>query len=105
MFFFFETGVKAGGDRQDLHEAIRIHSMAAGAVVKSEGAPNDLLDRIKNDTKFEAIHSRLDQMLDPTLFVGRSPEQVDEFIAEEIDPVLQSNLELLNVVSIDRVDV
>lgn len=79
--------------------------MAAGAVVKSEGAPNDLLDRIKNDTKFEAIHSRLDQMLDPTLFVGRSPEQVDEFIAEEIDPVLQSNLELLNVVSIDRVDV
>jgi adenylosuccinate lyase len=97
--------VKAGGDRQELHEAIRVHSMEAGAVVKGEGKPNDLLSRIKNDTKFAAVHSKLDQMIDPSLFIGRSREQVDEFIAEDIDPILQENADLLEVVSVDQINV
>lgn len=97
--------VKAGGDRQELHEAIRVHSMEAGAVVKGEGKPNDLLHRIKNDPKFAAIHSKLDQMIDPIHFVGRSREQVNEFISEVIDPILQANANLLDVVSVDQVNV
>ena len=56
-------GVKAGGDRQELHEAIRVHSMAAGAVVKGEGKPNDLLERIANDPMFSAIHDKIDTHL------------------------------------------
>ena len=99
------TGVKAGGDRQDLHEEIRVHSMAAGAVVKGEGKPNDLLDRIKKDDKFKAVHDKLDAMIDPTKFVGRAPEQVDEFLAEEITAILEANKDLLAVQSVDGVNV
>lgn len=80
--------VKAGGDRQDLHEAIRLHSMAAGARVKQEGAANDLLDRIRNDDLFKAVHGKLDELLDPSLFIGRAPEQVTEFCEEMVDPIL-----------------
>lgn len=79
---------KAGGDRQELHEAIREHSMAAGRRVKEEGAKNDLLDRITEDPLFKAVHGTLDQLMDPILFVGRAPEQTKEFIEEHIDPVL-----------------
>ena len=103
--FLIMTGVKAGGDRQDLHEEIRVHSMAAGAVVKGEGKPNDLLDRIKKDDKFKAVHDKLDAMIDPTKFVGRAPEQVDEFLAEEITPILEANKDLLAVQSVDGVNV
>jgi adenylosuccinate lyase len=99
------VGVKAGGDRQALHEAIRVHSMAAGHVVKSEGKPNDLMDRIKGDTAFASIHDKLDSMINPIHFVGRAPEQVDEFISEEIDPILVANADVLNVVSADEVNV
>jgi adenylosuccinate lyase len=98
-------GVKAGGDRQELHEAIRVHSMDAGAVVKGEGKPNDLMERIAKDPLFEAVHSKLESMIDPILFVGRAPEQVDEFIAEEIDPILEENKDLLVVESVDGVNV
>lgn len=70
--------VKAGGDRQELHEAIRVHSMEAGAVVKSEGKANDLIDRIANDPLFVHIHSKLSSMIDPSLFVGRAPQQVTD---------------------------
>ena len=80
--------VKAGGDRQELHEAIRDHSMAAGAVVKGEGKPNDLLTRIANDAKFAAVHDNLDSLVDPSLFIGRCPEQVDDFMASMVQPVL-----------------
>lgn len=82
-----------------------MHSMDAGAVVKGQGKPNDLLERIKKDPIFEAVHSKLDQMIDPSLFVGRAPEQVDEFIAEEVDPVLKANADLLNIVNVDDVNV
>ena len=97
--------VKQGGDRQELHEAIRVHSMAAGVVVKNEGKPNDLLKRIGKDPLFAAIHDDLERLVDPKLFVGRAPEQVDEFIDEEIDPILEANKHLLDVDSIDSVDV
>jgi adenylosuccinate lyase len=97
--------VKAGGDRQELHEAIRVHSMAAGAVVKGEGKPNDLLERIAKDALFKAVHSKLDTMIDPMLFVGRAPEQVDEFLQDEINPILESNKDLLALQSVDSVNV
>lgn len=97
--------MKAGGDRQELHEAIRVHSMDAGAVVKGEGKPNDLLERIANDPMFSAVHDKLDTLVDPKLFVGRAPEQVDEFINEEITPILNANNDLLMEKSIDSVNV
>uniref|UniRef100_A0A7S2EK02 Adenylosuccinate lyase n=1 Tax=Trieres chinensis TaxID=1514140 RepID=A0A7S2EK02_TRICV len=97
--------VKAGGDRQELHEAIRVHSMNAGAVVKGEGKPNDLMERIAADPLFASVHDKLDAMIDPILFVGRAPEQVDEFLEEEVDPILKENEELLGVDSVDAVNV
>jgi len=99
------TGVKAGGDRQELHEVIRVYSMEAGAVVKGQGKPNDLLDRIRGDAKFAVIHDRLDAMIDPSKFVGRAPEQVDEFLADEVDPVLEAHKELLTVENVDGINV
>lgn len=79
--------------------------MDAGAVVKGEGKPNDLMERIAKDPLFEAVHSKLESMIDPILFVGRAREQVDEFIAEEIDPILDENKDLLVVESLDSVNV
>jgi adenylosuccinate lyase len=80
------AAVAAGGDRQDLHERIRRHSQAAAAMVKQEGVPNDLLDRLSADPAFAKVN--LDAALDPQKFIGRAPEQVDEFLAEVIDPIL-----------------
>lgn len=97
--------VKAGGDRQELHEVIRVHSMDAGAVVKGEGKPNDLMQRIKNDPLFAPVHSKLDEMIDPRKFCGRAPEQVDEFMAEEVNPVLEQHKDLLKIASVDGVNV
>ena len=102
---FWWTGVKAGGDRQELHEAIRVHSMAAGAVVKGEGKPNDLMERVAKDDIFKAVHDKLDTMIDPILFVGRAPQQVDEFLEDEIKPVLEEHKSLLAVESVDGVNV
>lgn len=80
------AAVAAGGDRQDLHERIRRHSQAAAAMVKQEGAPNDLLDRLAADPAFAKVD--LDAALDPQKFIGRALEQVDEFLAEVIEPIL-----------------
>lgn len=97
--------VKAGGDRQELHEAIRTHSMEAGRVVKEFGMPNDLLERIAKDSNFSAVHEKLDQLLDPMLFVGRAPEQVVEFLAECVDPILLKFSSVLETVALDSVNV
>ena len=78
--------VAQGGDRQTLHEAIRQHSHAAGAVVKQEGKPNDLLDRLAADSAFAKVD--IQAVTDPSLFVGRAPEQVDEFLAGTVQPIL-----------------
>jgi len=79
------AGVAAGGDRQELHERIRQHSLAAAAVVKNEGGKNDLIDRIAADRAFANVD--LTRLLDPFQFIGRAPQQVDEFIAKEIVPI------------------
>ncbi len=85
------AAVAAGGDRQDLHERIRQHSQDAAAEVKLQGQPNDLLDRLAGDEAFAGID--LSALLDPLQFVGRSPEQVDDFVAEVIQPIRDNYLE------------
>ncbi|KAJ1436419.1 adenylosuccinate lyase [Ochromonadaceae sp. CCMP2298] len=93
--------VKAGGDRQVLHEAIREHSMAAGMRVKEEGAANDLLERVAADPLFTAVHDTLDQLLDPAKFVGRAPEQVADFMEECVDPILAAYADKLGKAVVD----
>ncbi len=80
--------VEAGGDRQAVHEKIRVLSHQAAAVVKEEGKDNDLIQRIRHDAFFAPIHAELDELLDPATFIGRAPEQVDRFIAEEVKPAI-----------------
>lgn len=87
------AAVEAGGDRQELHEQIRKHSVAAGAVVKGEGRPNDLLERLAGDPMFAAVDIRA--ATDPAKFVGRAPQQVDEFLAEVVEPIRQRYPEAL----------
>ena len=82
------AGVKAGGDRQELHELIREHSMEAAKQVKLKGKPNDLIDRLKQDPAFGQID--IDSLLDPKTFVGRAPQQVDQFLADVAKPALES---------------
>lgn len=81
--------VKAGGDRQDLHEKIRVHSQEAGHRVKQEGLDNDLIDRLKADPDFASIHHMLteDQILNPMNFIGRSVEQTERFLKEVVEPL------------------
>lgn len=81
--------VKKGGDRQELHEDIRVMSMEAGKVVKQEGKDNDLLERILNNPKFDITEEDLKRILDLNKFVGRAPGQVLRFITEEVRPMLQ----------------
>jgi adenylosuccinate lyase len=81
------AAVAQGGDRQELHEQIRRHSQAAAAKVKNEGAANDLLARLASDDAFAAVDLRAE--LDPARFVGRAPQQVDEFIEEVVQPIRQ----------------
>jgi adenylosuccinate lyase len=85
------AGVRAGGDRQTLHEAIRQHSMAAAARVKEEGLDNDLMERLAGDPVFAALAGSLDGLLDPAAFVGRAPEQVDDFLVAEVQPLLDAH--------------
>ncbi|HEV2973328.1 MAG TPA: adenylosuccinate lyase [Pirellulales bacterium] len=79
------AGVAAGGDRQDLHERIRRHSQAAAAQVKTQGARNDLLERLADDPAFAAVD--LKRAVNSAHFIGRAPEQVDEFLAEIVAPI------------------
>jgi adenylosuccinate lyase len=81
------AAVAAGGDRQDLHERIRQHSQAAAAEVKELGRPNDLLERLADDDAFAGVD--LGAAVDARSLVGRSPEQVDEFIGEVVEPIRQ----------------
>lgn len=82
---------KKGGDRQVLHEAIRKHSVAASKAVKLEGKENDLLDRILKDATFGLSKEELDSILDVKAFTGRAEKQVEEYISEVVDPLLESN--------------
>jgi len=80
------AGVQAGGDRQDLHERIRVHSRAAAQAVKAEGRDNPLLTLLAGDAAFARIRGQLTGLLDPSRFIGRAPQQVDAFLADEIAP-------------------
>ena len=84
-----------GGDRQALHEAIRVHSVAAANVVKEEGGDNDLLDRILADKTFGLGKKELDSLLDVKQFTGRAEEQVEEYIAGYVTPVLDANRQFI----------
>ncbi len=86
--------VKSGGDRQDLHEKIRQHSIAAGEQVKVHGRPNDLISRLKADAAFAEVD--IDSLLKPAGFIGRAPQQVDEFIAAHVEPVRRHYAHKLN---------
>ena len=89
--------VKKGGDRQELHEKIRQHSMAAGAVVKVEGGKNDLVDRIAADPAFMTTKEEILAILKPANFVGRAPEQTADFLSEVIKPILDKEKDLLGI--------
>ena len=80
--------VKRGGNRQELHEALRVHSHAAAAKVKLEGGQNDLIDRIVADPMFPLTREEIEQTLDPAAFIGRSPSQVTEFLASVSQPII-----------------
>ena len=81
--------VKNGGDRQELHERIRVHSMEAGKMVKIEGKENDLIERILNDKYFNLDKARLLEILSPKNFIGFAPEQTEEFVNIEVNPILE----------------
>lgn len=85
----------AGGDRQELHEKIRTYSMEAGRRVKEEGAENDLLSRIAADPAFHVTEEQLRAGLQPSRYVGRAPQQTEEFLAEVVRPLLAENADLL----------
>ncbi len=87
--------VKAGGDRQQLHERIRVLSQEAGARIKDEGADNDLLEEIAKDELFEAVKDRIGEIVDAKKFIGRAPKQTEEFVGKEIAPILERHKNLL----------
>ncbi len=87
------AAVKQGGDRQELHERIRVHSMAAGKNIKIEGGDNDLLERIAGDDAFKLNLDSLYQLMDPALYTGRAAQQVTEFLQAEVVPILDRFLD------------
>jgi len=91
------TAVKKGGDRQQLHEKLRQHSMAAAKQVKEEGLANDLLERIAGDEIFGLSKSELEKLMKPENFIGRAPAQVTQFLKEYIRPMLDENGDSLGV--------
>ena len=89
--------VKAGGDRQELHERIRQLSMEAGRNVKEKGLDNNLLELIAADPAFGLSLDELKACMEPSRYVGRAPKQVDEFLSEVVNPILESNKEDLGM--------
>jgi adenylosuccinate lyase len=79
------SGVQQGGDRQELHERIRVHSLESARLMKEEGVLSDLLSRLSSDPAFAKVD--LSHALDASRFVGRAPEQVDEFVRDYVDPI------------------
>ena len=90
---FIMAGVKAGGDRQELHEVIRKHSIAAGLQVKQQGLANDLIGRIKAEPAFAKID--IDSLLDPATFTGLACQQTDDFLAQQVQPIRQKYANML----------
>ena len=90
--------VRAGVSRQDAHEVIRRHSVAAARAVKDDGARNDLIERLGADSALGVPVEDLRDAADPRRFVGRAPEQVDEFLEEVVEPILAG----ASAVSVER---
>jgi adenylosuccinate lyase len=88
------AGVKAGGNRQELHEKIRLHSHAAAAQVKQFGKPNDLIGRLRADIAFAKVN--FEKVLNPKAYIGRAPQQVDEFIRSAVTPIRKKYKKELN---------
>ena len=89
--------VKAGGDRQEIHETIRVHSMEASKKVKMEGKENDLIERIMNDTSLKMDKGKFMEVLDPKNFIGFAPIQTEEFIQNEVQPILKKYSDLIGL--------
>ena len=89
------SAAKKGGDRQQLHERLREHSIAAARVVKEEGMPNDLIDRVCADPVFQLDRAEIEAVLKPINFTGRSVEQVEEFVENVVRPILEENKDVL----------
>lgn len=87
------AAVAAGADRQEIHERIRVHSLAAGEQVKLHGKPNDLLARLRADAAFANVD--IDAAMKPEDFFGRAPQQVDDFIDSEVAPIRDKYKSLL----------
>lgn len=94
-------GVKRGGDRQDLHEKIRQLSMKAGENVKVHGGVNNLMDLIVEDGSFGITADEVPEILDPKLYIGRAPKQVEEYITEVVNPMLEENKDLLTISKVE----
>lgn len=91
--------VKAGGNRQEIHETIRVHSMEASKKVKMEGKENDLIERIMNDSSLKMDKSKIAEVLDPKNFIGFAPIQTEEFIKNEVQPILDKYSDLIGLES------
>lgn len=89
--------VKKGGDRQELHEKIRVHSMAAGRTVKIEGKENNLAELIAGDPSFGLTLDEINAVMKPENFIGRAPQQVEDFLNDHVKPALEKNKDLLGV--------
>ncbi len=89
--------VKAGGDRQEIHETIRVHSMEASKKVKMEGKENDLIERLMNDTSLKMDKSKISEVMDPKNFIGFAPVQTEEFIANEAQLIIDKYSDLIGL--------
>ena len=97
--------VKAGGDRQELHEHIRVHSMDAARNVKEFGKANDLIERLRNDSLFSAVANRMDDILKPEAFIGMASYQVENYLAEIVRPLLKKHEDNVTSSLLDEVKV
>ncbi|WP_068599025.1 adenylosuccinate lyase [Vaginella massiliensis] len=99
--YIIMEGVKNGGDRQELHEIIRTHSMEAAKQVKIEGKSNDLIERILNDENVKIDKQKLLELMNPKNFIGFAPEQTEEFLKTEVEPILEKYKDLLGNLNTD----
>lgn len=97
--------VRAGGDRQELHESIRAHSMEAGKRVKGEGAPNDLIERLAKDQLFAKVAPKFSEILNPSLFTGRAPQQVTDYLDGVVNPTVSRLSEYVRKSSSEEIKV
>lgn len=100
---FLMAMVKVGGDRQACHEEIRVLSHQAAEAVKLRGEDNDLVERIRNSAYFAPIHDQIDSLLNPSTFIGRAPQQVSEFLEQEVYPALVPYQNLMNIQAVIKV--